>query len=370
MFRPFLGAGLLTTDGEDWRWKRRLASPAFSPAALARMVPALTAPFEELAAGWAAAQEIDADASMTEATLRVIERILFTNPSEMDLGAVAEATDEILAATSWMALGGLLRAPEWLPFPGKRRQRRAIDAVRGAICAAARRRRAALAAGRAPEDLTTALLTARDPETGRPLSDEDMIDMLLTLVLAGHETSAHTLSWALYCLAHQPALQEGLAEEARAASASGALTAGDLAALPRIEAAVKETLRLFPVAPIMGRAATKPERFGAVALPAGAICAVPIYALHRHEKLWERPDIFDVDRWLAQPERPRTVYMPFGAGPRICLGARLAMLETTLGLATLLRAVRFETCAATECAPMLRVTLKPRDGLRLRVVPR
>lgn len=368
VFRPFLGSGLLTADGEDWRWKRRLAAPTFAPAALAKMAPALTGPFEELAAEVAAPAEMDVDALMVAATLRVIERLLFSNRSELDLDQVAQSTDEILAPTPWVALGGVLKTPEWLPFPGQRRQRRAIERVRGVIGATARRRRAALEAGEtAPEDLTSALLRARDPETGRPLSDDDMVDMLLTLILAGHETSAHTLSWTLYCLAHQPELQDALAQEAREARPDAAADPGQS---PRIEAAVKESLRLFPVAPMMGRVATKEERFGDVVAPKGAICTVPIYALHRHRRHWERPDVFDIDRWMTGPEPRRTLYMPFGAGPRICVGARLAMMETTLGLAAMLRRLRFEPCAATDCDPVHRVTLRPRDGLVLRISPR
>lgn len=370
---PFLGEGLLTAEGEDWRWKRRLSAPTFAPAQLSAMTPSLLAPFEALAAEWRAAAplEADVDAAMVRGTLDVIEQVLFGRRGELDLAAVATVTAEILGPTSWPMLLAMLKAPEWLPYPGKGRQRRARNRARADVAAVVRQRRAALeASGAAPTDLADRLLAARDPETGRPLTDDDMVDMLLTLVTAGHETSAHSMSWTLYCLAQQPAVQDALARESRAAEESGALAAGDLAALPRLEAAVKETLRLFPVAPVMGRLAQAGGQLCGREVPAGALLIIPIYALQRHPRLWEAGDVFDPERFLRDPEPGRTRYMPFGAGPRICVGARLAMMETVLGLAALLPALRFDPVPGAPFDPLHRVTLKPRGGLRLRIAPR
>lgn len=376
VFRPALGAGLLTAEGEDWRWKRRLAAPTFAPSALARHASAMAAPFAALAEGWAqdasaSRAEVDVDKAMVAATLEVIERILFSGPSELDGALIAREIDAMLRPVSWVVVLTLLGLPEWTPYPGRRVRRRAAQRMRAEVGKVVARRRAALAANKpSPPDLTASLLAARDPETGRPLSDEDMIDMLLTLVAAGHETSAHTLSWALYCLAHQPRLQDALAREAGEAQAAADGKALDPGALPQTEAAVKETLRLFPVAPMMGRFAPKATRLGEIDLPAGSICVVPIYALHRHRRHWEQPERFDISRFIDKPDPPRTLYMPFGAGPRVCVGARLAMMEMTLGLAALLSRVRVEPCARTECDPLHALTLRPRDGLWLKVSPR
>ncbi|MEM9724129.1 MAG: cytochrome P450 [Pseudomonadota bacterium] len=378
VFRPALGEGLLSAEGEDWRWKRRLAAPTFAPTTLAKLAPAFVAPFDALAERWAsmqpagpeAGQTVDVSAAMIDATLDVIERVLFEDPSEMDQGLIARELETYLQPMSWVVVSVLMRWPRWAPYPGKRRQFKARDRMRAAVLDVVRRRRERLAAGEAPADLTSALIEARDPESGRPLSDDDMVDLLLTLVAAGHETTAHSMSWTLYCLAHQPELQDALAEEARAAEEGGPLGARSMNALPGAEAAVKETLRLYPVAPLMARTCLKDERFGDIDLPAGSMVSVPIYALHRHETLWERPNDFDITRFLGRKDPPRTVYMPFGAGPRVCIGARMAMMETTLGLAALLRRVRLEPCADTVFDPLHRVTLRPRDGLQLRVSPR
>ncbi|MEL6977198.1 MAG: cytochrome P450 [Pseudomonadota bacterium] len=375
IFTPVLGQGLLSAEGEDWRWKRRLSAPPFAPSALEAMAPAFAAPFEALAARWAgaaraASQREDVNAAMVATTLDVIGQVLFADGAEIDQGLIARQLDAYLRPASWTAVGAILGAPEWTPYPGKGRQACAKRLLRGAVATMiAKRRNAAEAGEPAPEDLTTALLAARDPETGRPLSDSDMIDMVLTLVAAGHETTAHSLTWTLYCLAHQPALQESLAEEARGAAS---IPAGGetMAALPRIEAAVKETLRLFPVAPLIARRAAKPERFGDLDLPEGALISIPIYALHRHPALWGDPDAFDLDRFLGKQDPPRTRYMPFGAGPRICIGARMAMMEAVHGLAALLRALRFEPCEDTAFEPLHRVTLRPKDGLILAISAR
>ena len=376
VFGPILGEGLLSAEGDDWRWKRRLAAPTFSPAALAKLAPAFVTPFERLSERWVAAGEsgleADVSAEMVSTTMDVIERVLFADPSEMDQGLIVRELENYMRPVGWVVASVILGLPKWTPHPGKISMDQARKLIRGAVLEVVTRRRAALERGEEPPtDVTSSLLLARDPESGRPLSDEDMVDMLLTLVAAGHETTAHTMAWALYCLAHQPKLQDELAAEARAAAAGGELTAEHMNELALTEAAVKETLRLFPVAPLMARKCTQDEQLSDMELlPKGSMVSVPIYALQRNALYWERPDEFDVNRFLNRPDPPRTLYMPFGAGPRICIGAKMAMMESALGLATMLRRVRFEPCAATEFDPLHRVTLRPRDGLILKVTPR
>ena len=374
VFGPSLGQGLLSADGEDWRWKRRLAAPTFTPAALAKLARDMAEPFEAVAENWrrGGAQEDEVDHAMVGGALAVIERILFSKGGAGELNGplIANGIDELLKPMNWVILSVLLKFPDWAPFPGKLRQIRASRRIRAEVARVVQIRRAAIRSGDSvPQDLATALLKARDPETDRPLSDQDMVDMMLTLVAAGHETSAHSLSWALYCLAHQPDLQNRLAEEALALG-DQPLDADAMDRLPKIEAAMKETLRLFPVAPMMGRVAAENVRLGEHDVPAGAFVVIPIHALHRHRLHWDRPDVFDGDRFLENPEPPRTLYMPFGGGPRICIGARLAMMEMTLDLAALLRKLRFAPCERTECDPLHVITLRPRNRLWLKIAPR
>lgn len=387
VLRPAFGDSLLTADGASWRWKRRLAAPAFAPAALRRLTPAMAEPFIRQAAAWEkaaattpAAPVLVSDA-MTAGTLAVIQATLFSRPGELDAAALSDDIDAFVSQSSWVAATALLGLPSWTPHPGKGRMTAARRRLRGAVGAMIAARRAG--AGPCKTDLTADLMAATDPETGAPLADDDLVDMLLTLVAAGHETSANALAWTLYCLAGDTAAQERAAAEAAAAfgvltpedgaAAAESLAAG-LARAPFLEACVKEAMRLFPPAPAMARRARKTVtlrgRDGAEAvLRSGRTVVIPIYALHRHEALWSRPDAFDPHRFLER-DPPRTVYMPFGAGPRICVGAKFAMMEMTLALGALLPRLRFAHGPETECAPLHRITLRPRNGMLLRVAPR
>ncbi|MEO1331579.1 MAG: cytochrome P450, partial [Pseudomonadota bacterium] len=357
VLRPAFGDSLLTASGETWRWKRRLVAPAFAPTAMAPLAPVMAAPFERFAEAWASGaveNPVDVALAMREATLAVIAETLFEDPAELDSGAIVQAIEAFLEPISWVVALAALKAPRWTPHPGRGRIRRAAAAMRASVAKTVAHRRGMAA----KDDLFGRLMAASDPETGRPLTDEDLVDLILTLVAAGHDTSANTLTWALFLLAEQTDLQAELAAEAAIGSGP--------ADWPKIDAALKETMRLFPAAPMMGRRTTRPERFGTLELAAGTMILIPIYALHRHEALWERPDQFDPARFLgAQP--PRTQFMPFGAGPRICVGASFAMQEMALGLAAMLRSARFGVCDETVCDPVHQVTLRPRGPLYLTV---
>lgn len=371
VFRPAFGDSLLITHGEDWRWKRRLAAPHFSPAALAKYLPAMTVPFEALAGAWRARNDtgaIDVSTAMTQATLEVINCTLFTNREELDAERVSEAISDYLAPISWSIGLASLKAPAWLPHPGKsriKRGQRNMRAVVGELIAARRK------TPRPRSDICADLMAARDPETDRPLSDSDLVDMLLTLVAAGHDTSANGLTWALYCLAAQPAVQEDLCAEIRRVTGGRTPDTAHIPELSMVEAFLKETMRLFPPAPFLARQTTQAESFGGQAFPAGATLFIPSYAIHRHALLWTSPESFDLTRFLGDKAKKisRTAYMPFGAGPRICIGGTFAMMEMVAALAVLLARVRFSITDATRCEPMQRITLRPKRSLELAVAP-
>ncbi|MFA9475453.1 MAG: cytochrome P450 [Filomicrobium sp.] len=370
IFKPVLGDGLLTAQGDDWKWKRRLVAPYFSPSRLDRRVPDMVVPFEELASEWHAAgsrDDVDITSSMTAATFEVISRTLFTNQSEIDFGTLSRAIDNYLGPISWVVGLSTLRMPSWIPHPGKAQLRDACDAMRQAVgdLIAARRR-----SGNVGEDICGDLMRAQDADTGRELSDADLIDMLLTLIAAGHETSANGLTWTLFCLANQPGLQERLAEEVDEVCGGRPLAAADIPKLTLVEAFIKESMRLFPPAPLMARQSSKPEQFGSHHFKSGTTLFIPVYAIHRHDALWPAPGEFRIERFLNGDNgkgSSRTAYMPFGAGPRICVGWAFAMMEMKVALAVLLQKVRFSTTALTDCDPIHRVTLRPRNGMRLKV---
>ncbi|WAP70715.1 cytochrome P450 [Jiella pelagia] len=369
VLRPIFNDGLLLAEGGDWRWKRRLTAPVFSPAAMKRFLPDIVAPFAATANAFLAAGDrpIDASGAMKSATLQVIDRLLFGGEREIDPDAIMTHVEDYLAPTSWMVAYALFGVPQAMPFPGQKRQSRAKIGARDMLDHFVKKRRAG---PREADDLTNRLLAASDPETGRGLSDTDMVDMLLTLQSAGHETSANALTWALYLLTRMPAVQERLAAEVDAVTAGEPVTHDHMPRLLAVRAFIEETMRLYPPAPSLSRMARKAENLSGVAVEAGAAVLVPVHLIHRHPDYWERPDVFDLDRFLRPGRPPRTVYMPFGAGPKICVGAQLALSEMTAGLATLLQAVRFEPATGGDPRPLHRVTLRPAGDLMVMAEPR
>ncbi|MCQ0990281.1 cytochrome P450 [Jiella marina] len=370
ILRPIFRDGLLLAEGADWRWKRRLAAPVFSPAAMRRFMPQIVAPFRELALEWqAAGGRVDASDGMKSATLSVIDRLLFAGRREIDPELIKRHVDDYLAPTSWMVAYSLFGISEKLPFPGRRKLENARDAVQAVLAEFVARRRAD---DGGVDDLCNRLLAASDPKSGRRLTDEDTVDMLLTLMSAGHETSANALAWAIYCLVEMPEVQECLIAEIDAAVGDRPIEHADIEKLGTVRAFIEETMRLFPPAPGLSRRMVKAETFGGMRFEPDTAVLIPIYLIHRHPAFWDRPDVFDLDRFTNGKDAgiQRTVYMPFGAGPKICLGAQLALVEMTAGLATLLQHVRFSRAADEQPRPLHRVTLRPAENFQAVALPR
>jgi len=219
------------------------------------------------------------------------------------------------------------------------------------------------------DDLLARLLGAKDPETGRPMSDGQLVDNLLTFLLAGHETTAKALTWALYLVARSPHWEARMLEEIGGVAGNGPITAEHISRLVVVGQVLKEAMRLYPPAPVLTRIANEPTELGGKQLDAGSLIVMPIFAIHRHRRLWQDPDRFEPERFA--PEREQTYsryqFMPFGAGPRICIGASFAMIEATAMLATFVRAARFEVPAGHNPVPISRVTLRPSGGMPLKV---
>jgi cytochrome P450 len=369
IFHRTLGDGILTSEGASWRWQRRTAAPLFRPADLASLVPAMTAAAEDQVARWhmrpaGAIAAIDHD--MTETTFRVISATMFGGSADAEAAAIMQAADLALATISWDIAAAVVRLPEWLWYPGKFRRRRAARLLRSAVTAILARRRAA---GLVGDDLLARLARAQDPETGEPMSEKQLVDNLLTFLGAGHETTAKALTWTLYLLARAPQWQERILAEVRAVVGSGAMDAGHLERLPITRAVLKESMRLYPPAPVMTRIAAEDMELGSAKVPAGTFIVIPIFAVHRHRKLWEDPDRFDPARFTPEREATyaRAQFMPFGFGPRTCIGSSFAMMEGLAILATLVRRARFEWDGVHAPEPLSRVTLRPKGGMPLKV---
>jgi cytochrome P450 len=369
VFADTLGEGILTSQGASWRWQRRTAAPLFRPAELGGLVPVMAAAAEDQLARWRGSprgsmQAIDR--CMTETTFRVLSATMFAGSADAEAAAILRAADRALATITWEIAAAMMRVPEWVWYPGKGVRRTAARELRGAVAAILERRRAA---GLQGDDLLTRLACARDPETGAPMSEKQLVDNLLTFLAAGHETTAKALTWTLYLLARAPRWQERIVQEVADVAGDKRITAAHLERLLVTRAVLKESMRLYPPAPVMTRRAAQAVVLGNAALPPETLLVIPIYAVHRHRKLWADPDRFDPERF--RPEREagyaRTQFMPFGFGPRTCIGGSFAMMEATTVLATLVRGARFGWDGKHTPEPISRITLRPKGGMPLEV---
>jgi len=369
---PLLGNGILTSEGADWRWQRQAVAPLFRHAELLRYVPAMSRAAEAMLEEWSevgtpAPRAIDRD--MTRLTFRVITDTLMPG-GEAHVGAAIErASGDYLGPISWAFAYGILRLPVWTPHPGRRRMRRAERLLRTSVGALIAERRRSPAGH---DDLFTRLSAARHPETGAPISDELLLDTLLTFLMAGHETTAKTLTWTLYLLSQSRHWSERLRREIGEVAGKAPIGPEHIDRLQLTQQVVKESMRLYPPAPFLTRYAARDVMLGGRLLTAGTLINIPIFALHRHRRLWDDPDRFDPDRFAPPHEAriARTQFMPFGAGPRICVGAAFAQIEATALLATLIRGASFALAGAHVPVPVARVTLGPAGGMPMRVAVR
>jgi cytochrome P450 len=368
---PALGEGILTADGARWRWQRRAAAPTFRRERIESFAPDMIAAAERTRARWLAPAggELDIAKEMMRTTFDIIVETMLSGRGNIDVDRVERGVTDHLSSTGWLVLLALLRAPDWVPYPGRRRAERARGYLRGELLrlAAARRQSA-----EPRNDLLTLLLHASDPESGQAMTDRDLADNLLTFIAAGHETTALALTWAFYLLSLHPAVEALVLDEVARVTGGGPLMPAHIEALGYTRQVIYEAMRLYPPAAIVVRQAARAVRIGTEEVAPGTPVNVPIYAVHRHRALWREPDTFDPERFApeATKARHRYAYLPFGAGPRICIGMTFAVTESVAILATLLPAVRLTLRAGYVPEPRLRVTLRPADGMPMRVDPR
>jgi cytochrome P450 len=367
---PLLGSGILTSEGAEWKWQRQAAAPVFRPESLETFVPAFVRAAEARLAEWrrsgdGTTQRIDVE--MTRATFDVIAATLLPSSDSKLPADIHKSVAMLAQAGGWDLLFASLNLPTWIPHPGMGSSARAMMTLRSRVAAVVRERRAGAADTTA--DLTRRLIDARDPETSQAMSDERLVDNVLTFYLAGHETTAKALTWTLYLLARSREWSDAVAEEVERVAGREPLTAAHAEKLVIAQQVVKEAMRLYPPVPIMSRQALADVELEGHTVRARTSMLIPIYAVHRHERRWSEPHAFRPERFSAENEAaiPRYQYMPFGAGPRVCIGRAFAMLEATTMLATFIREARFEAIEGAEPVPVARVTLLPRDGLPLKV---
>lgn len=370
---PLLGRSVFVTNGAEWQHQRRIIDPAFEGGRLREIYPAMLSASQAAVARLSARANgdiIDIEPETSHAAADIIFRTLFSLPIEHDTAAqVFTAFRAHQDAQPIVNLAALLPLPRWAPRLHSRRTRETATQIRKLIETMVDHRLTQIAKGRAPDDLATKIMTTPDPQTGKCFDGTEMIDQVAIFFLAGHETSASSLAWALYLLAENPDWQNRLATEADSLPDTPGFA--DLSRLPLAKAVFREALRLYPPVPMMVREASCPQTFRDRHVPKGAQLVISPWHLHRHERLWDDPDSFDPDRFQTENGKAclRHAYIPFSAGPRVCPGAGFAMVEGPLLLALICRSLRI-TPGPERPIPVARLTVRGRDGIQLRLHPR
>jgi len=362
ILRPLLGRSVFVTNGDEWARQRRLIDPAFANAGVRQAFPAMQAAGEAAVQRWPTGRgEIEFQTAHLAAD--VIFRTLFSVPiTETTAAAVFKAFRAYQRAQPLLSPLDLLKLPSWLPR--RRRGARYASEIRRLLTALVNARAEEIRTGRAPDDLATAIMTSTDPETGQGFTQDEMVDQVAIFFLAGHETSASALSWALWCLAEDQEVQGAVVAEVEAISGARPIAYGDIAKLSFTRDVMREVLRLYPSVPMMVRQTAEPMRLRDRDAPTGSFAILSPWHLHRHEQLWPDPHLFDPWRWERQETQPlaRTAYMPFSKGPRMCAGAGFAMVETILLLAMLIRAFHI-TPATPHPVPVAHLTVRSEAGI-------
>ena len=369
--RPLLGNSVFLTNGEVWKRQRRIIDPAFEGGRLRDTFPAMLAAADSAVARLRAGGEIEIEAETSHAAADVIFRTLFSIPIEHEIAQqVFDKFRTYQRSQPILNLAAFLPLPRWMPRFFRRDTKVAAREIRALITQLTTERMAAIKAGRAPDDLATKIMTTPDPDTGETFDTEEMVDQVAIFFLAGHETSASALAWALYLMALYPEWQEKLAEEASALDGDESFAVVKKLRLSRD--VFRETLRLYPPVPMMVRENSCPEQFRNRDVPKHSQLVLSPWHLHRHERLWDNPDGFDPTRWHTENGKicAREAFIPFSAGARVCTGAGFAMVEGPLILSKLLRAYRFETIVGENPVPVAHLTVRSDKGIRLRVTPR
>ena len=370
LLEPGLGRGLLTAEGDVWRRQRRLMAPAFQHRRVVDFAGPIAAAAGRLAQEWETVRgDFDIAHAMSGLTLAVISEIMFSTAVDPRIALIGAGVDTYQTSIR-PTLVDLLGLPAWLSRAGAKRAAAAFAQADEVIAELIARRQAAADPG---SDLL-GLLIAK-PETGEPpLSPREIRDQVATIFTAGHETTANALAWTWYLLALHPAVEKRLHDELDAVLGDRGLggrlpTFEDVARLRYARMVIDEAMRLYPPAHTMSRQALAEDRIVGHRVPRGSTVFIVPWLLHRHRKLWQDPEVFDPERMAPEraADRPRFAYIPFGAGPRICIGASLAITEAVLILATLARTWRLRLAEGARVEPIGLITLRPRGGLSMRL---
>ncbi len=371
-----LGDGVFVSNGEKWKQQRRIIDPAFEGGRLRDVFPSM------LGAGHAAVerltphatgQPLEIEEQTSKLAADVIFRTLFSIPiTDDDAKGVFENFRDYQRTQPLMNVASFFKLPQWMHLFQRDSTKQTSAKIRALLKKLTDDRAAEIAAGSAPDDLATKIMTTADPLTGDKFTGDEMVDQVAIFFLAGHETSASALAWTLYLLALDQSAQLRVATEAQAASAEGDFTFKNLSKMPFTRNVFRESLRLYPPVPMMVRENLREEVFRERRIKVGSQIVLSPWHLGRHQRFWDKPDVFDPDRWdRPETKQPaREAYIPFSTGPRVCSGAGFAMVEGVLLLAMLVKAFKFNVVEGKVPVPAAHLTVRARDGIYLTLTPR
>jgi len=371
VLRAFLREGLLTSEGDHWLRQRRIAQPAFHRTRIAGFGASMTQATSEMVDRWltaSASEEVDVTTEMMRLTLRIVGEALLSTDVSHEADRVGQALNLTLRRAN-EAIGRIIPVPDWWPSPANRRLRAAMRTLDDVILEIIAERRAGDAD---PDDLLSMLMQARDEDTGEGMSDAQLRDEVMTVFLAGQETTALALGWTWYLLSQHASVRHRLHKEIDAVLSGRTPTVSDLPRLGYVERVIKESMRLYPPAWVISRCAIEDDTIGGYRIPAGSIVLLSPYVTHRHPQFWTHPDRFDPDRFDTdrKTDRPPFAHFPFGGGPRQCIGNNFAMLELVLVVTTIAQRCALDLPPGKMVGTRPSITLRAAEPIRMRVSPR
>jgi cytochrome P450 len=367
---PLMGNGLFTSEGAFWLRQRRLAQGAFHRAQVTALADPIIECVSDLVDGWERKARVDEPVELrqelTELTLRAALRTLFGVDATAQMPALVHAIFEVHEEIRFGRLFLPVHLPAWVPTPSRRRFARSLHTIDEFVFRTIAQRKAARDPG---TDLLGLLIAAEDPDTGERMDDRQLRDESVTMLNAGHDTVTDAIAWTLVLLALNPDVQARAREEVMRVAGSAWPSVASLSAMEFLGRVFRESLRLFPPAWGFGRAAIHADSIGGYSIPAGGLVVISPYVTHRSPRFWDRPQAFDPDRFLpaASATRPKFAYFPFGSGPRMCIGANLAMMEAPLIVAALLQRFQFALPPGTRVEASPRISLRPKGTVRMHV---
>jgi cytochrome P450 len=373
ILEPGLGKGLITSEGETWRQHRRTMAPAFDQRSIAAYTPIMTGAAAELLADWAQVADgtgIDVATAMMQVTLNIISRTMFSSDSD-EIVAIMERSAGNYQARMRPNILDMLGLPNWLAgLPRVGIAQRTLREFDSMIDRLIENRARDLEGG--PKDLLARLIAARDEQSGTSMTPQEVRDHVITIFLAGHETTAMAMTWTWFLLSQHPAEEARLHAELDAVLGGRAPTHDDLSSLTYTRMVVEESMRIYPPVHTIARQANADDTLAGLKVPKGSTVMIVPWLLHRHTKLWENPGRFDPERFSAQRSaaRARFSYLPFGGGKRICIGAAFALAEATILLATIAQRYRLRLIPGHRVEPQGLITLRARYGMKMLLLPR